>query len=85
MRIRTDGRFAYREDDIEAAADWWDCNKTEALLRSAEAIRYIEPAIQDVLERDDLTARQRREIAAALSVGQLEIEVKESVTIEMQE
>lgn len=82
MRIRTDGKFAHRTEEIEAAADWWDCNKSEALLRSAEFVRWIEPAIQDVLERDDLTTQQKREIAEALSVGGLQVGVEETVAVE---
>lgn len=82
MRIRTDGKFADRKDEIGAAAEWWGCNNTEALLRSAEFVRWIEPAIQDVLARDDLTARQKREIAETLSVGSLSFSVEEELVVE---
>jgi hypothetical protein len=83
MRIREDGKFSWRTSEIEAASDWWGCNKTEALLRSAELVRALDSGIQDVLERDDLTPVQKREIAESLSVaGSYEVEVDEQVTVE---
>jgi hypothetical protein len=82
MRIRTDGKFTHRVEEIEAAADWWGCNKSEALLRSAEFVRWLEPALRAVLERDDLTPAQKREIAATLSVGKLDILVEDTVDLD---
>jgi hypothetical protein len=83
MRINTDGKFSWRESEIEAAADWWGCNKTEALLRSAELVRALDGGVRDVLDRDDLTPRQKREIAESLSVaGSYEVSVEEEVAVE---
>jgi len=82
MRIRTDGDHEHRERTIEQAAEFWDCNKTRALMRSAEFSRRIDSRIQEVLEREDLTVAQKREIAETLSVpGTVEYEVEESVRV----
>lgn len=81
MRIRTDGDKAHRMDTIEGAAAFWDCNKTRALLLSADLAPRIVPRIEQVLAREDLTARQKREIAETLSIaGTLDVEIDEDVT-----
>jgi hypothetical protein len=83
MRIREDGKFSWRTSEIEAASDWWGCNKTEALLRSAELVPALDSGIQEVLERDDLTPVQKREIAESLSVaGSYEVDVQEDIVVE---
>jgi len=83
MRIREDGKHAHRSDTIEQAADFWECNKTEALLQSAEFARRLDQRIRKVLSRDDLTAEQKREIAATLSIpGTYEVELSERFEIE---
>jgi hypothetical protein len=55
MRIREDGKHAHRSDTIEQAAEFWGCNKTTALMRSADFSRRIGERIQTVLSREDLT------------------------------
>jgi hypothetical protein len=83
MRIREDGKHAHRTDTIEQAADLWGCNKTKALMRSADFSRRIDERIRAVLARDDLTAAQKREIADTLTIpGTYEVTVSESVTID---
>lgn len=83
MRIREDGKHEHRTDTIEDAAEFWNCNKTTALMKSAEFSRRIDERIRDVLARDDLTVQQKREIAETLRVpGTYEIEVAASVAIE---
>jgi len=82
MRIREHGKHAHRTDTIEQAADFWECNKTKALLQSAEFARRFDERIQTVLARDDLTAEQKREIADTLSIpGTYEVEFSESVDV----
>jgi hypothetical protein len=82
MRIREDGKFAWRTEEIEAAANWWGCNKTEALLRSAELVRVLDTRIRDVLAREDLTLKQKREIAEHLTVpGSYEIGIEETIYV----
>jgi hypothetical protein len=38
MRIRTDGDYAYRCDAIERAADFYDCNKTKAVVSACDDV-----------------------------------------------
>jgi len=83
MRIREDGKHAHRTDTIEQAAEFWGCNKTTALMKSAEFSRRIDERIREVLSRDDLTVRQKREIAETLSVvGTYEVEIRSEMVIE---
>ena len=83
MRIREDGKHAHRTDTIEQAADFWDCNKTTALMRSADFSRRIDERIRAVLARDDLTVAQKQEIAETLSIpGTYTVEVEETVRVE---
>lgn len=80
MRIRTDGDRSHREETIEQAAEFWDCNKTRALLLSADFTPRIVPRIEQVLARKDLTIQQKQEIAETVEIhGTLEIEVGENV------
>ncbi|QCP91814.1 DUF7692 domain-containing protein [Haloarcula marismortui] len=82
MRIREDGKHAHRTDTIEQAAEFWDCNKTKALMRSAEFSWRIDERIQAVLSRDDLTLQQRKEIANTLCIpGTYEVETAQSISI----
>ncbi len=83
MRIRTDGKHSRREDTIEDAAEFWDCNKTTALMKSAEFTVRIDKRIRRVLARDDLTVSQKKEIAETLTVpSYYKIEVSQSVGVE---
>jgi len=83
MRIRTDGKHARREDTIEQAAAFWSCNKTTALMKSAEFAVRIDQRIRKVLAREDLTSAQKCEIAEMLSVpSYYEIDVTQSVDVE---
>lgn len=83
MRIRTDGKHERREETIEDAAEFWGCNKTTALMKSAEFAVRIDERIQRVLARGDLTVTQKREIAETLTVpSYYEIDVSEAVNVE---
>ena len=84
MRIRTDGDRAHRMDTIEDAAEFWGCNKTRALLLSADLAPRLVPRVERVLDRDDLTPQQKREIAETLSIpGTLAIDVETSVDVDL--
>lgn len=80
MRIRTDGKHAHRTDTIEQAAEFWDCNKSVALLKAAEFSWRIDERIREALDREDLTVRQKRELAETLSIPSF-YEVEVEVTI----
>ena len=63
MRIRTDGDRAHRVEMIEMAADLWDCNKTDAVLRSCEYAVRMDRRLRAALEHPDMTP----ELAEVLS------------------
>lgn len=82
MRIRTDGEYEWRAAEIQALADFYGVNKTEAVLQACEDVPALAKAVADVLERDDLTVRQRREIADRFArVHNLEVELDEDVSV----
>ncbi|AEH38425.1 DUF7692 domain-containing protein [Halopiger xanaduensis] len=82
MRIRTDSDYAYREDAIEQAADFYDCNKTKAVVSACEDVPHLVATARQVLERDDLTHEQRQEIAETLSTRVTNFQIEKTVTIE---
>ncbi len=82
MRIRTDGDYAYRNDAIDRAADFYDCNKTKAIVSACDDVPRLVAAACQVLERTDLTHQQRQEIAETLSTRATTFEVEQSVTVE---
>ncbi|WP_049890112.1 DUF7692 domain-containing protein [Natronorubrum sulfidifaciens] len=82
MRIRTDGDYAYRRDAIERAADVYDCNRTKAVVSACDDVPHFVRAIQQVLERDDLTLKQRREIAETLSTRAMTFEVESEIVVD---
>ena len=79
MRIRTDGDYAYRRDAIERAADFYDCNKTKAVVSACDDVPTFVQAARRVLERDDLTLEQRREIAETLSTRAVTFDVETEI------
>jgi len=74
MRIRTDGDFAHREDTIDRVAEFYDRNKTDSVLRAADDVPSLVRSARRVLERDDLTHEQRRELADQLSTRHFSFE-----------
>ena len=82
MRIRTDGEKAYRRDAIERASRFYDCNKTTAVVSACEDVPELVRAARQVLERDDLTARQRREMADTLSTRAVSFDVQTDVDVD---
>jgi hypothetical protein len=72
MRIRTDGDKAYRKDEIEKAAAFYDRNKTDSVVRACADVPQLVENIEAALEREDLTLEQRRELAATLSTRNIE-------------
>lgn len=67
MRIRTDGDKAYRKDAIENAAKVWDCNKTEAVVRSCDLVGRVLPAIEDALAEADIPPSEAQAICEKIS------------------
>jgi hypothetical protein len=81
MRIRTSDH-PHREDAIEDAAEFYDCNKTTAVVSACEDVPELVRAARQVLERDDLTARQHREIAETLSTRAVSFDVQTDVDVQ---
>lgn len=79
MRIRTEGEYEYREDAIQDAAQFYDCNKTLAVVSACEDVPKLVSNIEDVLQRDDLTTYQKQSIADTLSTIKLQFEVSEEI------
>ena len=63
VRIRTGDGNEHRYDAIERAADYYDTNRSDAVAKACNDVPRVMRALQSVLERDDLTLQQRREIA----------------------
>lgn len=74
MRIRTDGDKAYREDVIETAAKFYEKNKTDSVVRACDDVPRLVENVLDVLEREDLTLEERRDLADSLSTRYLSFE-----------
>lgn len=82
MRIREDGKHAHRTETIEQAAEFWDCNKTTALMKSADFACRMDERVRNVLYRDDLTVSQKQDIAETLTIPALyEVEIHQEVLI----
>lgn len=83
VRIRTGGDNAFRFDAIDRAADYYDRNRSDAVAHACmDAVRLLD-AIEDVLGRDDLTQRQREQIAARFDrAATVDISTGVSVDIE---
>ena len=67
VRVPTAGDKAWRFDEIERAARFYDCNRADAVAFACGDVPQLVEAIETVLEREDFTMRQRREIAETLS------------------
>ena len=82
VRIRTGKGNEWRYDAITEAATFYDCNRSDACaFACADVVRLVKAA-QKVLERDDLTAKQRREIAETLSTRAVTFTVESIVNVE---
>jgi len=63
VRIRTGDGNEHRYGAIERAADYYDTNRSDAVANACNDVPRVMRALKSVLERDDLTLQQRREIA----------------------
>lgn len=75
MRIRTDGDYGYREDVIEEAAEFYDRNKTAGIVSACDDVPSLVDGIVEVLEREDLTHKQRIELAETMSTRYIDYEI----------
>ncbi len=63
-------RLRVPTDATERAADFYDCNKTKAVVSACDDVSKFVQVAHRVLEREDLTLEQRREIAETLRLEQ---------------
>lgn len=82
VRIRTGDGNEHRYEAIEQAADFYECNKTMAVVAACEDVPDLVAAARTVLTREDLTTEQRREIAETLSTRAVSFEVQDSIQVE---
>ncbi|SER75476.1 DUF7692 domain-containing protein [Natrinema salaciae] len=81
VRIRTDEGNEWRYDAIQKAATFYDCNRSNAVAFACSDIDQLVSAARRVLERDDLTLEQRREIAETLSTRAVTFDVETEVGV----
>jgi hypothetical protein len=83
VRVRTGGENAWRYYSIEEAAEWYGCNRSDAIAYAADDVVGLSGALEEVLERDDLTREQRREIADTFDsrTRGLEVELVDEVDV----
>jgi hypothetical protein len=80
MRIRTDGKFAYREDLVDDVADLLDENtRVGAVEASCEFTQQMLPALHEAVKHEDMT-EELAEILSTRAVG-VEYEVETDVTV----
>ncbi|SEQ96902.1 DUF7692 domain-containing protein [Natrinema salaciae] len=82
VRIRTGDGNEWRYDEIERAADYYDCNRSNAVAFACHDVVELVANIRQVLEREDLTLEQRREIADTLSTGKTSHSVSTDIDVE---
>jgi hypothetical protein len=81
VQIRIDGH-EWRYHGIDRAQSLYKCNRSDAIAYACEDIAQLASSIEEVLDREDLTHQQRREIANTLSTSSLtfKIDVEISAT-----
>lgn len=62
VRIRTGDGNEWRYDAIESASRYYGVNRSNAVAYACEDVTGAVAFVEDVLEREDLTVTQRREI-----------------------
>jgi len=77
VRIRTGKGNEHRYRSIRKAGELFDRNRSDSIAYACENICNLVDGIEDVLEREDLTHEQRREIAETLSTRTLSFDVPE--------
>lgn len=83
IRIRTGEGNEYRYDAIQQAAEFYECNRSDAAAYACDNVRQLVEAAEKVLARDDLTPRQKKEIAEEFSGRGLEFDVQELVSVDV--
>lgn len=78
MRIRTDGKFAYREDLVDETAELLGENtRVGAVEASCEFARQMLPALERAVEHEDMTS----ELAEILSTRTVPVEYRVETSV----
>jgi hypothetical protein len=77
VRIRTGEGNEWRYSSIEKAGKLFDRNRSDSIAYACESVAELVDGIEKVLEREDLTHEQRREIAETLSTRTLSFDIPE--------
>jgi len=80
VRVRTDDGNEYRFHAIQDAADFYECNRSDAIAYACDNVPTLVSAVETVLARDDLTPAQKQEIAQEFSGRGLEFDVTEEIS-----
>lgn len=80
VQIRIDGN-EWRYHGIERAQNLYNCNRSDAIAYACEDISQLASNIEEVLNRDDLTRQQRRELADTLSTSSLSFEINMEISM----
>ena len=83
VRVRTDDGNEWRYDAIQAAANYYDSNRSDAVAYACEDVTGAVEFLQAVLEREDLTIQQRRDLAdlASRKLRGVDVDVVDDVTV----
>lgn len=82
MRTRFDDGNWHRLDAIEAAADLYDRNKTDAVTLACDDMARLADVLEEFLTRDDLTRGQQRDLADALDRAlSLDVDIEREIEI----
>ncbi len=79
VQIRIDGH-EWRYHGIKRAQKIYDCNRSDAIAYACEDVAQLVSSIEEILNRDDLTQQQCREIAEILSTSSLSFEIDVKIT-----
>jgi len=82
VRVRTDEGNEWRYSSIQEAAEYYDCNRSDAIAYACEDIVQLVAAAREVLQREDLTLEQRQEIAETMSTRAVEFQVDNRIDVE---
>lgn len=82
VRIRPGEGNEYRYCAVEEAAEFHDCDRSDAVAYACDNVPTLVRAVQAVLARDDLTPTQKQEIAEEFFARRSEFGVREQVQID---
>ena len=75
VRIRNGEGNEHRYRSIKKAGELFDRNRSDSIAYACENICELVDSIEDVLEREDLSHEQRREIVETLSTRTLSFDI----------